>query len=90
MELNRFTQNAREAIEVARAIIRRGRGNQLGAEHLLLGLPAQGEGVVHRVFAELELDFGPARMKAIAVRRSELSRSDTAVERIYLTTEGGP
>jgi ATP-dependent Clp protease ATP-binding subunit ClpC len=86
MELNRFTQNAREAIEVAQAVVRRGRGNQLGTEHLLLGLLAQGEGVVHRVFGELGLDFGLARMKADdAVKRSELSRSDRAVERIYLT-----
>jgi ATP-dependent Clp protease ATP-binding subunit ClpC len=86
MELNRFTQNAREAIEVAQAVVRRGRGNQLGTEHLLLGLLAQGEGVVHRVFGELGLDFGLARMKVDdAVQRSELSRSDRAVERIYLT-----
>ena len=42
MELNRVSQNAREAIEVAQAVVRRGRGNQLGNEHLLLGLLAQG------------------------------------------------
>src|ERR687893_206381 len=86
MELNRFSQNAREAIEVAQAVVRRGRGNQLGTEHILLGLLAQGEGVVHRVFDELGLDFGLARTKADdAVRLNELSRSERAVERIYLT-----
>jgi hypothetical protein len=61
MELNRFSQNAREAIEVAQTVVRRGQGNQLGTEHLLLGLLAQGEGVVHRVFGELGLDLGLAR-----------------------------
>jgi hypothetical protein len=33
MELNRFSQNAREAVEVAQSIVRRGQGNQLGTEH---------------------------------------------------------
>src|SRR5829696_4511696 len=88
MELNRFSQNAREAMEVAQAVVRRGRGNQLGTEHILLGLLAHGEGVVREVFDALGLDFGLARTKADeAVRLSELSRSERAVERIYLTPE---
>jgi ATP-dependent Clp protease ATP-binding subunit ClpC len=86
MELDRFSQNARETIEVAQAVVRRGQGKQLGTEHLLLGLLAQGEGVVHRVFGELGLDLGLARTRTNdAVRRNEPSRSNTAVERIYLT-----
>jgi ATP-dependent Clp protease ATP-binding subunit ClpC len=86
MELNKFSQNAREAIDVAQAVVRRGQGNQLGTEHLLLGLLAQQRGVVQRVFDELGLDLGSARTKANdAVRRNELSRSSTELEQIHLT-----
>src|SRR5918911_4585074 len=86
MDLNRFSQNAREAMEVAQAVVRRGQGNQLGTEHLLLGLLAQQEGVVHRVFGELGLDLGLARTKTNdAIQRNELSRASTSAEQIYLT-----
>src|SRR5215207_6283921 len=86
MELNKFSQNAREAIDVAQAAVRRGQGNQLGTEHLLLGLLAQREGVMHRVFGELGLDLGLARTKTNdAVQRNELSRGRTAIEKINLT-----
>src|SRR3712207_7935723 len=86
MDLNKFSQNAREAMEVAQAVVRRGQGNQLGTEHLLLGLLAQGEGVVHRVFGELGLDPGLARTKTDdAVRNFEPSRASRASERIHLT-----
>src|SRR3712207_9222945 len=53
MDLSRLSQNAREVLDVATAVVRRGRSNQLGTEHLLLGLLAQQGGVVHRVFEEL-------------------------------------
>src|ERR671932_961642 len=87
MELNKFSQNAREAIDVAQATVRRGQGTQLGTEHLLLGLLAQREGgVVQQVFGELGLDLGLARTKTNdAIRRNELSRPNTGVEQIYLT-----
>ncbi len=86
MELNRFSQNAREAIEIAQAIVRRGRGNQLGTEHLLLGLLAQREGLVQQVFGELGLDLGLARTKTDdAVRNIEPYRANRASERIHLT-----
>src|ERR671921_748289 len=86
MDLNKFSQNAREAMEVAQAVVRRGQGNQLGTEHLLLGLLASQEGVVHRVFGELGLDLGLARTNTNeAIRRNEPSRANTAVEQIYLT-----
>jgi ATP-dependent Clp protease ATP-binding subunit ClpC len=86
MELNRFSQNTREAIEVAQAVVRRGRGNQLGTEHLLLGLLAQPEGLVQQVFGELGLDLGLARTKVDdAVRNIEPSRASRASERIHLT-----
>src|SRR5918995_946770 len=86
MEFDKFSQNAREAIDVAQAVVRRGQGNLLGTEHLLLGLLAQQEGVVHRVFGELGLDMGLARTKTNdAVQRNELSRGNAVSEQIYLT-----
>ena len=86
MEFDKFSQNAREAIDVAQGAVRRGQGNLLGTEHLLLGLLAQQEGVVHRVFSELDLDLGLARTKTNdAVRRNELSRGNAVSEQIYLT-----
>jgi len=86
MELNKFSQNAREAIDVAQATVRRGQGNQLGTEHLLMGLLAHQEGVVHKVLGELGLDLGLARTKANdAIQRNELSRGKAVSEQVYLT-----
>jgi ATP-dependent Clp protease ATP-binding subunit ClpC len=86
VDLNRFSQNAREVLDVATAVVRRGRSNQLGTEHVLLGLLAQQGGVVHRVFEELGLDLGLAQAKTNdAIRRNDLSRSRIAAERVQMT-----
>jgi len=86
VDLNRFSQNAREVLDVATAVVRRGRANVLGTEHVLLGLLAQQGGVVHRVFEELGLDLGLAQAKTNdAIRRKDLSRSRTSGERIQTT-----
>ena len=75
MDLSRLSQNAREAVDVANAVVRRGRSSVLGTEHLLLGLLAQQGGVVHRVFGELALDLGQAQTRTNdVIRRNELSR----------------
>ncbi len=75
MDLSRLSQNAREAVDVANAVVRRGRSSVLGTEHLLLGLLAQQGGVVHRVFGELALDLGQAQTRINdVIRRNELSR----------------
>ena len=79
MDLSKLSQNARETVDVAQAVVRRGHTNVLGTEHLLLGLLAQQGGVVHKVFAELSLDLGLAQWKTNdAIRRNELSRSRTS------------
>jgi len=49
VDLSKFSQNAREALDVARAVVRRGRSNVLGTEHILFGLLAQQGSVVHRI-----------------------------------------
>jgi ATP-dependent Clp protease ATP-binding subunit ClpC len=86
VDLNRFSQNAREVLDVATAVVRRGRSNQLGTEHVLLGLLAQQGGVVHRVFEELGLVLGHAHAHTNdAIRRNDLSRSRIAAERVQTT-----
>lgn len=84
MDLSKLSQNAREAMDVAQAVVRRGRSNTLGTEHLLLGLLAQQGGVVHKVFAELALDLRLIQAKTNdAIRRGEarsrVSGSDAPV-----------
>ena len=86
MDLNKLSQNAREVLDIATAVVRRGRSNQLGTEHILLGLLAQQGGVVHRVFEDLGLDLGLAQTKTNdAIRRNDLTRSRTAAERVQMT-----
>ena len=86
MDLNKLSQNAREVLDIATAVVRRGRSNQLGTEHILLGLLAQQGGVVHRVFEDLGLDLGLAQTKTNdAIRRNDLNRSRTAAERVQMT-----
>ncbi len=86
MDLNKLSQNAREVLDIASAVVRRGRSNQLGTEHILLGLLAQQGGVVRRVFEELGLDLSLAQTKTNdAIRRNDLARSRTAAERVQMT-----
>ena len=88
MDLSKLSQNAREAVDVAQAVVRRGRSNALGTEHLLLGLLAQQGGIVHQVFAALSLDLGLAQWKSNdAIRRNDRSRASApeADAPVYLT-----
>jgi len=86
MDPSKLSQNAREVLDIANAVVRRGRTNVLGTEHILLGLLAQQGGVVHRVFEEFGLDLGLAQTRTNdAIRRNDLSRSRTHSELIQTT-----
>jgi ATP-dependent Clp protease ATP-binding subunit ClpC len=86
VDLNKLSQNAREVLDIANAVVRRGRSNQLGTEHILLGLLAQQGGVVHRFFEELGLDLGQAQTRTNeAIRRNDLARARTTAERVQMT-----
>jgi ATP-dependent Clp protease ATP-binding subunit ClpC len=86
MDPSKLSQNAREVLDIANAVVRRGRTNVLGTEHILLGLLAQQGGMVHRVFEEFGLDLGLAQTKTNdAIRRNELARSRTHSEIIQTT-----
>jgi len=64
MDMNRFSERAREALETAQGIVRRGPGNQLGTEHLLIGVLSLPGGVVEQVFNLLGVDKGTAMARA--------------------------
>jgi ATP-dependent Clp protease ATP-binding subunit ClpC len=87
VDLSKFSQNAREALEVARAVVRRGRSNVLGTEHILFGLLAQQGSVVHRILEELgpSLMFLQAKTNDV-IRLNDISRPRTSAERIQPTT----
>ncbi len=60
MDMDKFSERAREALETAQGIVRRGPGNQLGTEHLLIGVLSLPDGVVEQVFNLLGVDKGTA------------------------------
>ena len=64
MDMNKFSERAREALETAQGIVRRGPGNQLGTEHLLIGVLSLPGGVVEQVFSLLGVDKGTAMARA--------------------------
>ena len=64
MDMDRFSERAREALETAQGIVRRGPGNQLGTEHLLIGVLSLPGGVVDQVFNLLGVDKGTAMARA--------------------------
>jgi ATP-dependent Clp protease ATP-binding subunit ClpC len=87
VDLSKFSQNAREALDVARAVVRRGRSNMLGTEHILFGLLAQQGSVVHRILEELGPSLVLIQAKTNdAIRLGELSRPRTTAEQIQPTT----
>ncbi|NLE21357.1 MAG: ATP-dependent Clp protease ATP-binding subunit [Actinobacteria bacterium] len=64
MDMNKFSERAREALETAQGIVRRGPGNQLGTEHLLIGVLSLPGGVVEQIFSLLGVDKGTAMARA--------------------------
>jgi ATP-dependent Clp protease ATP-binding subunit ClpC len=64
MDINKFSERAREALETAQGVVRRGPGNVLGTEHLLIGVLALPGGVVEQIFNLLGVDKGAAMARA--------------------------
>jgi ATP-dependent Clp protease ATP-binding subunit ClpC len=82
--LERFTEEAREALARVQQLLLRLRHNQLDAEHLLLGLLGEPDGLVKAAFQKLD-EFQPALL--LEWLRSELSRRPVAAQTnaIYVT-----
>src|SRR6476661_7784290 len=75
--LERFTDEAREALARVQQLLLRLRHNQLDAEHLLLGLLGEPDGLVKAAFEKLD-GFQPAVL--LEWLRSELARRPVAAQ----------
>jgi len=64
MDVNKFSERAREAIETAQGVVRRGSGNVLGTEHLLIGVLSLPGGVVEQILNVLGIDKGKMMTRA--------------------------
>jgi ATP-dependent Clp protease ATP-binding subunit ClpC len=83
--LEQFTDEAREALARVQQLLLRLRHNQLDAEHLLLGLLGEPDGLVKAAFQKLD-GFQPALL--LEWLRGELSRRPIAAQQngaIYVT-----
>jgi ATP-dependent Clp protease ATP-binding subunit ClpC len=82
--LERFTEEAREALARVQQLLQRLRHNQLDAEHLLLGLLGEPDGLVKAAFQKLD-EFQPAML--LEWLRTELSQRPVAAQPnpIYIT-----
>src|SRR5947199_2752849 len=82
--LEKFTDEARAALARVQQLLLRLRHNQLDAEHLLLGLLGEPDGLVKAAFGKLD-DFQPAQL--LEWLRAELSRRPVAAQTgpIYVT-----
>ncbi len=82
--LERFTEEAREALARVQQLLLRLRHNQLDAEHLLLGLLGEPDGLVKAAFQKLD-EFQPALL--LEWLRTELSHRPVAAQTnaIYIT-----
>ena len=82
--LERFTDEAREALARVQQLLLRLRHNQLDAEHLLLGLLGEPDGLVKAAFQKLD-GFQPALL--LEWLRTELGRRPVATQTgaLYIT-----
>jgi ATP-dependent Clp protease ATP-binding subunit ClpC len=82
--LERFTEEAREALARVQQLLARLRHNQLDAEHLLLALLGEPDGLVKAAFQKLD-GFQAAML--LAWLRNELSRRPVAAQAgpVYIT-----
>jgi len=64
MDVNKFSERAREALETAQGVVRRSGGSQVGTEHLLLGVLSLPGGVVDQLFGLMSIDKGGVMARA--------------------------
>ncbi len=87
MDVNKFSERAREAIETAQGVVRRGPGNVLGTEHLLIGVLSLPGGVVEQILNLLDIDKGAAMTRASQVAQNQAAGSAAAdqADMLYMT-----
>ncbi len=64
MDVNKFSERAREALETAQGVVRRSGGSQVGTEHLLLGVLSLPGGIVDQLFGLMSIDKGAVMARA--------------------------
>jgi ATP-dependent Clp protease ATP-binding subunit ClpC len=64
MDVNKFSERAREALETAQGVVRRSGGSQVGTEHLLLGVLSLPGGIVDQLFGLMSIDKGGVMARA--------------------------
>jgi ATP-dependent Clp protease ATP-binding subunit ClpC len=75
MDVNKFSERAREAIETAQGVVRRGPGNVLGTEHLLIGVLSLPGGVVEPILNIANIDKGVLMTRANQIAQNQPSGS---------------
>ncbi len=64
MDVNKFSETAREALETAQGVVRRSGGSQVGTEHLLLGVLSLPGGIIDQLFGLMSIDKGGVMARA--------------------------
>ena len=88
MDVNKFSERAREAIETAQGVVRRGSGNVLGTEHLLIGVLSLPGGVVEQILNVLGIDKGVLMTRADQMAQNQpvgTSGPSGPAEMLYMT-----
>ena len=88
MDVNKFSERAREALETAQGVVRRGPGDQLGTEHMLIGVLSLPGGVVDEILNLLGVDKGAAMTRANQFSENQPAGSGQPggpAEMLYLT-----
>ena len=88
MDVNKFSERAREAIETAQGVVRRGSGNVLGTEHLLIGVLSLPGGVVEQILNVLGIDKGALMTRADQMAQNQpvgTSGPSGPSEMLYMT-----
>ena len=88
MDVNNFSERAREAIETAQGVVRRGSGNVLGTEHLLIGVLSLPGGVVEQILNVLGCDKGALMTRADQMAQNQpvgTSGPSGPAEMLYMT-----
>ena len=88
MDVNNFSERAREAIETAQGVVRRGPGNVLGTEHLLIGVLALPGGVCEQILNRLSVDKGVLMTRAEQLAQNQpvgSSGPSGPAEMLYMT-----
>ena len=87
MDVNKFSERAREAVETAQGVVRRGPSNVLGTEHLLIGVLSLPGGVVEQILNLLDIDKGAVMTRANQMAQNQAAGAAAAdqADMLYMT-----